>query len=118
MDGDDRRRKYGQQSYPMSSPTSASPGPQISYQPTERFAQSLQPTSRGESSASSITRPPNLPNYGAYGYSEQQPYAAQAMQGGSLQYQAAYSPGASRQQQQQQQPQQQPQPQQISPQQY
>jgi hypothetical protein len=112
MDGDDRRRKqYGQQSYPMSSPTSASPGPQISYQPTERFAQSLQPTSRGESSTSSITRPPNLPNYGAYGYSEQQPYAAQAMQGGSLQYQAAYSPGASRQQQQQQ-------PQQIPPQQY
>jgi hypothetical protein len=119
MDGEDRRRKqYGQQSYPMSSPTSASPGQQISYQPTERFAQSLQPTSRSESSASSITRPPNLPNYGAYGYSEQQPYAAQAMQGGSLQYQAAYSPGAGRQQQPQTQPQTQQQPQQISPQQY
>lgn len=112
MDGDDRRRKqYGQQSYPMSSPTSASPGQQMSYQPTERFAQPLQPTSRGESSATSITRSPNVPNYVAYGYSEQQPYAAQAMQGGSLQYQAAYSPGARQQQQQQQ-------PQQISPQQY
>ena len=112
MDGDDRRRKqYGQQSYPMSSPTSASPGQQISYQPTERFVQPLQPTSRGDSSATSITRPANISNYAAYGYSEQQPYAAQAMQGGSLQYQAAYSPGASRQQQQQP-------PQQISPQQY
>src|SRR3984885_14217579 len=111
MDGDDRRRKqYGQQSHPMSSPTSASPGQQMSYQPTERFAQPLQPTSRGESTATSITRPPNLPNYAAYGYSEQQPYAAQAMQGGSLQYQATYSPGTRQQQQQQ--------PQQISPQQY
>ena len=100
MDGDDRRRnQYGQQSYPISSSATTSPAQQMSYQPGDRFAQPLQPTSRAESSRPSITRPPTVPSYGAYGYPEQPPYAGQAMQGGNLQYQTAFSPEATRLQQ-------------------
>lgn len=111
MDGDDRRRtQYGQQSYPMpiSSPSTTSPAQQVSYQPGDRFAQPLQPTTRVESSRIPVTRPSTLPSYGSYGYPESQSYAGQAMQGGNLPYQASFSPEAARMQQ----------PGQISPQQY
>ncbi len=111
MDGDDRRRtQYGQQSYPMPmpSPSTTSSAQQVSYQPGDRFAQPLQPTTRVESSRIPLTRPSTLPSYGSYGYPEPQSYAGQGMQGGNLPYQASFSPEAARMQQ----------PGQISPQQY
>jgi hypothetical protein len=80
----------------------------MSSQPGDRFTQPIQATSGPESSQTSLTRPPTLPSYGAHGYPEQLSFAGQGMQGGNLQYQAAFLAETLRLQQ----------PQQISPQQY
>src|SRR5271163_141804 len=101
MDGDDQRRKqYGPPSYPLSSPATTTSVQQGAFQPVDRFSQLT--TTRVESSRPTMGRASNVAGFAGYGYSEQQPYQAQPLQSGSLQYQPGFSQAVARGQQPQQ----------------
>ena len=105
MDGGDRGRKqYGDPTYTSASPMTPLSAP-------DRYRQNTLPSVRAEYNTTSMHRTHTLPNYGTYGYADQQTYGAQTMphtgfSGSNMPYAADFAPETRESQSQQQSPQQ------------